>query len=352
MDSAPLLHLNRLAPRTTIRTATGEAKTSIASAQLALPTLPSVAARTGHIVPGFTNNLISLGKLCDAGCTTFIDRQNITIRNSSGNHILTGAREPTAPRLWRINIAPPPSPEVHLATPGPHSHAHIIPGDDPEPVRQPLEQPLEAPEPVEHPQEQPLEKDILPQTPIFHHSPPPRPSHPPSAKRTMAHSRAYDLPSVPALIAYLHATTGFLVKSTWLTAVKRGAYTSWPGPTPGLVASYCPDASETHKGHMAQPRQHIRSTRHPPLTTMRHSQSTFELHKLPLRHLFTDDTGRFNPRAKWQPIHHGGPPHCLKCHSCSTLCFQTRQSSYTCLQRHVCPPQRRRGCANNSRHGQ
>ena len=284
MDSAPLLHLNRLAPRTTIRTATGEAKTSIASAQLALPTLPSVAARTGHIVPGFTNNLISLGKLCDAGCTAFIDRQNITIRDSSGNHILTGAREPTGPRLWRINIAPSTSPEVHLATPGPHLHAHIIPDNDPEPI--------------EHPQEQPLEKGILPQTPILHHSPPPRPSPPPSAKRTTAHSRAYDLPSVPALIAYLHATAGFPVKSTWLTAVKRGAYTSWPGLTPGLVARYCPDASETHKGHMAQPRQHIRSTHHPQLPSTRHSQSTFELHELPLTHLFTDDTGRFNPRAQ------------------------------------------------------
>ncbi len=73
MDSAPLLNLNRLAPHTTIRTATGEAKTSIATTQLALPTLPTMEARTGHIVRGFTINLISLGKLCDVGCTAFMD---------------------------------------------------------------------------------------------------------------------------------------------------------------------------------------------------------------------------------------------------------------------------------------
>ena len=97
MDSAPLLNLNRLAPQITIRTATGEAKTSIASAQLALPTLPTMEARTGHIVPDFTNNLISLGKLCDAGCTAFMDRHHITINDSLGNHILTGTREPTGP---------------------------------------------------------------------------------------------------------------------------------------------------------------------------------------------------------------------------------------------------------------
>ena len=34
-----------------------------------------------------------------------------------------------------------------------------------------------------------------------------------------------------ALVRYLHATTGFLVKSTWLGAIKAGNYASWPGLT-------------------------------------------------------------------------------------------------------------------------
>ena len=120
----------------------------------------------------------------------------------------------------------------------------------------------------------------------------------------MRNARAYDLPSIPHLIAYLHAAAGYPVKSTWLAAIKRGAYASWPGLTPRLVARYCPDAHETYHGHMAQPRQHIRSSHTQPLgthhtdpTAVVTSQPTIEIHELPLTHLFTDDTGRFHPRA-------------------------------------------------------
>jgi hypothetical protein len=125
------------------------------------------------------------------------------------------------------------------------------------------------------------------------------------ANRLHAHARAYDLPSIPALIAYLHGTAGFPVKSTWLAAIKRGAYTSWPGLTHTLAARYCPDADETVRGHMAQPRQHIRSTHSqastaapPPLPPSSAEANSVELHELPINSLFTDDTGRFQPRAR------------------------------------------------------
>jgi hypothetical protein len=39
---------------------------------------------------------------------------------------------------------------------------------------------------------------------------------------------AHDLPSVGALVHYLHAAAGFPVKSTWLAAIKAGNYASWP----------------------------------------------------------------------------------------------------------------------------
>ena len=107
---------------------------------------------------------------------------------------------------------------------------------------------------------------------------------------------------MPALIAYLHATAGYPVKSTWQAAVKRGAYNSWPGLTSGLVARYCPDAPQTIQGHMAQPRTHIRSTRPSTTPTLAPTQqltpSAIELHELPVNQLFTDDTGRFHPRAR------------------------------------------------------
>ena len=212
-SSAPLLHIDPSAPRANIRTATGEQRSSSASAQLAIPGIPTVAARTGHIIPGFTNNLISLGKLCDADCTAVLDKHTLRVHDKNGQCVLKGQRETEGPRLWRVNIAPPES----------------------------------------SPSTKPATKPTTPQL-----IPDPNKT---ATTRTTLQAKAYDLPSVPALIAYLHATAGYPVKSTWQAAVKRGAYDSWPGLTSGLVARYCPDAPQTIQGHMAQPRTHIRSTR-------------------------------------------------------------------------------------------
>jgi hypothetical protein len=283
---APLLHIDPSAPCTNIRTATGEHRASSATAQLAIPGFPTVAARTGHIIPGFTNNLISLGKLCDADCTATLDKHTLRVRDKDGQCFLTGHRETGGPRLWRVNIGPnKPTQQHDTHFPMPH----LIPDDMDAPRKQ---QPVPIPN-----------KPTTAHQPVQSHT-----SHPilearkTAITRTTPQARAYDLPSVPALIAYLHAAAGYPVKSTWHAAVKRGAFTSWPGLTCGLVARYCPDAPATIQGHMAQPRQHIRSTRPSPAPTRTPTQqpvmSTLELHELPITQLFTDDTGRFHPRAR------------------------------------------------------
>ena len=102
--NAPLSCIDSTAPHTTIRTATGETKTSTAFTCFALPTHIPTAACTGHIIPGFTNNLISLGKLCDNGCTASLDKQNLWVRDDSGRIILHGKRESSGARLWPVNI--------------------------------------------------------------------------------------------------------------------------------------------------------------------------------------------------------------------------------------------------------
>ena len=109
MPTAPVINHNPHAPPTTIRTATGTQHTSTASAQLALPTLPNNTARQGHIIPGFTNSLLSLGQLCDAGCTPHFDKQHMRIRNAAGTPIRTGTRDATGARLWRVDITLPSS---------------------------------------------------------------------------------------------------------------------------------------------------------------------------------------------------------------------------------------------------
>ena len=63
---------------------------------------------------------------------------------------------------------------------------------------------------------------------------------------------AYDLPSVEGLVQYLHAAEGFLIKSTWLAAIKTGNYATWPGLTYSDASKYYPESTETIKGHMTQ----------------------------------------------------------------------------------------------------
>ena len=233
--SAPVANINPSAPRITIRTAAGAPHTSSASAQLALDTLPSSQASTGHIVPGFTHSLLSIGKLCDAGCTATFTQQSLTVTNAHGLPILLGSRAPHGPRLWTIDISPHLARALHATSTGlPPSSAPalILPDADDVPGPSPAPPPLVAP---------------------LHTLASPVPS-------SLPHIRAYDLPNTPALVVYLHATAGYPVKSTWLTAIKLGYYSSWPGLTYTLAAKYCPDADETHFGHMAQPRQHVRST--------------------------------------------------------------------------------------------
>ena len=72
---------------------------------------------------------------------------------------------------------------------------------------------------------------------------------------------AYDLPSVEALVRLFHATAGYPLKSTWLRAIKKGYFDSWPGLTYANVNKYCPLAIETMRGHLTQVRQGLRSTK-------------------------------------------------------------------------------------------
>ena len=71
----------------------------------------------------------------------------------------------------------------------------------------------------------------------------------------------YDLPSMEALVRYMHAAAGFPVRSTWLKAIKNGNFNSWPGLTYNNVAKYCPQSIEAMKGHMVKSSQGVRSTK-------------------------------------------------------------------------------------------
>ena len=74
-------------------------------------------------------------------------------------------------------------------------------------------------------------------------------------------NNVYDLPSIEALVCYMHAAAGFPVRSTWIKATKNGNFNSWPGLTYNNAAKYYPQSMETIKGHTVQSSQGLRPTK-------------------------------------------------------------------------------------------
>ena len=87
------------------------------------------------------------------------------------------------------------------------------------------------------------------------------PIRPGTASYTLEAFSAYDLPSIEALVHYFHASAGFPVKFTWLSAIKEGNYSTCTGLRYYTnAAKYWPYAKKTIKGHRNQTGQCVRST--------------------------------------------------------------------------------------------
>lgn len=76
----------------------------------------------------------------------------------------------------------------------------------------------------------------------------------------------YDPDTVQKLVQFLHATAGYPVKSTWLKAIDKNYYLSWPGLNSDRVRKYLTKSEHTIMGHLHLIRQGIRSTKKQPAT--------------------------------------------------------------------------------------
>jgi hypothetical protein len=74
-------------------------------------------------------------------------------------------------------------------------------------------------------------------------------------------NHAHDKNNQKDLINYLHAACFSTVKSTWITAIKNGNFSSWPGLTEHAVEKYLSKSTSTTKGHLSQQRQNDRRTK-------------------------------------------------------------------------------------------
>ena len=85
---------------------------------------------------------------------------------------------------------------------------------------------------------------------------------PPAAGMTMTFAgNAYRINTKKELVSFYHAAAGWPVKSTWIAAIKRNAFASWPGLTEALVIKYLDIKEPTVMGHMHARRSGQRTTK-------------------------------------------------------------------------------------------
>ena len=61
-------------------------------------------AQITHVIPGLKHNLVSIGKLCDAGCGAWFDKDKVTVYDKEGKELIQGPRDHNT-KLWRLNIS-------------------------------------------------------------------------------------------------------------------------------------------------------------------------------------------------------------------------------------------------------
>ena len=121
-------------------------------------------------------------------------------------------------------------------------------------------------------------------------------------------NNVYELPTIEPAIRYLHSAAGFPAKATWLKAIRKGSYLSWPLVNVNNVSKYFPESKETQKGHMKSQHQGVRSTntqqstRSVPVPIAKKKDIFISLYN-PCDTIYTDQTGKF-PHASSRGYHY------------------------------------------------
>ena len=147
-------------------TTNGQVEKSAAKATLHIPQLAADFPTTGYIMPSFTNTHIGVGPICDANYTVLFNKKDVKVLSPEGKTIITGWREKKLTRLWQFALKQKNNIITYYTT---------------------------------------------------------------TSQTTPAGHSAYDLPSIEYLVRYIHAAAGFPFKYTWLKAIKKGNFATWPG---------------------------------------------------------------------------------------------------------------------------
>ena len=220
--------------------------TACAKYNLQLPNVSEQASAT-DILPTFRHSLISVGQLCDDSCTATFSKHRCTIYNKNKKPVITGSRNPTT-GLYEQDMT--------IQKTKQHPKYKI---------------------PVRNQQTQQQANAMLPTKNLQEH------------------------------IKYLHQCAFSPTTRTWIQAVKKGHFKTWPGVTVEAITQYLPKSEATTLGHLDQQHKNIQSTEtqdydqhtmHTP-SPLDQGMRTHALYadtisyNQPTGKLYTDLTGRF-----------------------------------------------------------
>ena len=158
---------NTSTPHICVDMATRNIERSSATASLPILQLAADFPNTGYIITSFTNTIVGDRPICNADHTVLFAKHDVTVFLPEVKPILTGWTEKEIIKLWCFDLRP--------------------------------------------------SKELL--------------MNQESKRTTISEYSACNLQSVEALVRYMHAASGFPVKSTWLRVIKIGNFETWPGLT-------------------------------------------------------------------------------------------------------------------------
>ena len=206
------LNLTKVAPITnpSIKVLLPNGDTMQSTHTTTLPINLPQSARTAHVFPSLASgSLLSVGKLCDEGCTAVFTKKKLEIHKNKNISIkttkpalLTGSRDPPYQQLWNIQLSQPT----------------------------------------------PIQKKAIPTRATILAALP--------ALNSVIHT-----PSIRNRVAFYHAAMFSPTVSTWTNAVRNNFLTTWPSLTVAQITKYAPNSIATIKGHQHALRSNIQSTK-------------------------------------------------------------------------------------------
>ena len=221
----------------------GNSVSSTHTCELDLPQLPK-QARLGHIIPGLSkHSLLSVIKLCNAGCQVELKDIGATVKYR-GKIVLQG-KKCTNNHLWFVKLVNDSTENAKEKSGGPiliqEQHPQSANAIAHKPA-QPNWPPHKMPNPTSYP------------------------TYPPTCPlpNMVPHHGAFSMiptSSHAQLAMFYHQSVGSPPASTFVKAIRNGQFKSFPGLTAELITKHLPPSKATAKGHMVRKRQGVQSTR-------------------------------------------------------------------------------------------